>query len=103
MLDYFYASTWLTQPITAFGEQVSLMLIPPSRTVTGECSHSTPVYECHHRESGCISMATATFVLVFCSPFHIIHLKAILQTGVNPGNSRDVQMARTSQQQILGP
>ena len=48
-------------------------------------------------------MATATSVLNPCSPFHIIHLKAVLPTGVIPGYNREVGMAKTSQQQIAGP
>lgn len=48
-------------------------------------------------------MATATSVLNPRSPFHIIHLKAILLTGVIPGYNREVAMAKTSQQQIPGP
>lgn len=43
------------------------------------------------------------FFLIPCSSFPVIHLKAVLQTGVTPGDYREIPMAKTSQQQISDP
>lgn len=104
MLYYFYAPTCVNTAKYYFWRRELPVIITPSHTFTAEYSHFIWVSPPRIGLQSLLHFHGNWLIcLIPCSPFPIIHLKAILQTGVIPGYYREVPMAKTSQHQISGP